>query len=156
LAHWASPRPLEWGLYLVLAVLASVPKLRLPGMTATYSMNFWFLLFGVVHFSLPETLVMGCAAGVAQMVFNTRKRPTLLQVLFHVANLTLSVAACFLIARGLLAAELARYRPAVLALVAGQYFVTNTVLVSGVLSLLEASLCRWSAGNGMCGPSLTT
>jgi len=56
LTNWSSPHPLEWALYLALAVLASIPKLRLPGMTATYSLNFWLLLFGVVHFSLPETL----------------------------------------------------------------------------------------------------
>ena len=86
LAHWSSPHPLEWAVYLTLAVLASVPKLRLPGMTATYSMNFWFLLFGVVHFTLPETLVMACAAGVAQMLCNVKKWPTLLQVPFHMVQ----------------------------------------------------------------------
>ena len=148
LSNWSSPHPLEWALYLVLAVLASIPKLRLPGMTATYSMNFWFLLFGIVHFTLPETLLMACAAGLAQMVCNVKKRPTLLQVLFHVANLTLTVAACFVVARGWLAPELERYRPAVLALLACQYFVVNTVLVSGVLALLEgkplAAVCgQW-------------
>ena len=162
LTNWSSPHPLEWALYLALAVLASIPKLRLPGMTATYSLNFWFLLFGVVHFSLPETLVMGCAAGVAQMVCNARQRPTLLQVLFHVANLTVSVAACFVVARGLLGPELAHYRPAVLALVAAQYFVINTVLVSGVLALLEGkhlgAVCRqwyvWSFPYYLIGAAL--
>jgi len=146
LANWRSPHPLEWVLYLALAVLASIPKLRLPGTTATDSPSFLFLLFGVVHFSLPEAVLMAGAAATAQMLCNTKKRPSLVQVLFSVANVIVTVATCYLLARVWLAPLLERYRPAVLALVAAQYFVVNTVLVSGVLALLEgkplASVCR--------------
>ena len=129
-------------MYLALAVLASLLKVRLPGITGSYSLNFLFLLAGVAYFTLPETLVAGCAAALAQSVFNTRKRPTAAQVLFNMANLVLSIRVCFHVAHGPLAHGLESYRPAVMALVAGLYFVINTVLVSGVLSILEGKSLR--------------
>ena len=49
---------------------------------------------------------------------------------------------CFLAVYGPLAAVLESFRPAALALVACLYFVTNTVLVSGVLSLLQGKPLR--------------
>ena len=52
-------------------------------------------------------------------------------------NLVLSIAACYLVAARLFAVGPDMLRPAALALVAFLYFVVNTVLVSGVLSLLQ-------------------
>src|SRR5271157_4092154 len=49
---WSHADPLLWALFSALAILASVVKLRLPGMEGTYSLNFLFLLYGVAHFPL--------------------------------------------------------------------------------------------------------
>jgi hypothetical protein len=137
LMTWPSPWTSTWLAYLLLAMLASGIKLRLPGLTGTYSLNFLFLLYGVVRFSLPEVLVAGCAGALVQSLFNIQKRPTRLQILFNMANLILSSGACFLVARVWLPAGIEHYRPALLALIAFVYFVVNTMLVSGVLALLE-------------------
>ncbi len=161
-ANWSSPDPLPWAIYLLLSVLASVVKLRLPGMDSTYSLSFLFLLYGITHFSLAETLLAGCAAAVAQSLLNTKRRASPIQVLFNAANVTISVAICFLIARVWLAAGMAQYRPAVLAVVACFYFIANTVLVSGVLSLLQnkplREVCRqwyvWSFPYYLVGVTL--
>ena len=142
LLQWTSPEPLHYLAYLALTLLASLLKLRLPRMTGTYSLNFLFILIGIAHFTLPETLLAGCAAGAFQTVFNTKQRPTLVQVLFNVGNLSLSMGVCFLAVYGPLSAVLESFRPAALALVACLYFVTNTVLVSGVLSLLQGKPLR--------------
>ena len=49
LAGW-SPVALGWlTIFAALAVLASMVKLKLPGMDGTYSMNFLFMLYGVAH-----------------------------------------------------------------------------------------------------------
>jgi hypothetical protein len=72
-----------------------------------------------------------------QSLWNTKKRPTLIQVLFNIANLIVTVGACFLVARVWLPSGMEHYRPAVMALLAFVYFVVNTMLVSGVLALLE-------------------
>jgi hypothetical protein len=137
LAHWSSPAPAPLTIYLVLALLASIVKLRLPGMDGTYSLNFLVLLYGVTHFSLAEVLIAGCAGAVAQSLLNTRKRSSPIRVLFNTANLTISTGICFLIARVWLAGGMAQYGPAVLAVAACAFFVVNTALVSGVLSLLQ-------------------
>ncbi len=137
LANWSSPPLAPWLVYLALLVLASLVKLKLPGMRGTYSLSFLFLLLGIVHFSLAETLIAGCAGALAQTVSNRKKRPTLVQVLFNMANLALSVSVCFLLARILLSSGLGQYRAATMALIACVYFFLNTILVSGVLALLE-------------------
>jgi len=137
LASWSPAVPRPWMIFAALAVLASAVKLRLPGMDGNYSLSFLFLLYGVAHFSLPEILIAGCAGAVAQSLLNANKRPSLIQVLFNVANVVISVSACFVIGRIWLAAAFAHSLPAVMALVACAYFVINTVLVSGILSLLH-------------------
>ena len=137
LASWAPQLSSNWFLYLALAMLASSLKLRLPGLTRTYSLSFLFLLFGVGRYSLPEVLIAGCAGALVQSVCNSKKRPTLLQVLFNMANLVISTGLCFLVARVALASGLEQFRPAVMALIAFLYFLVNTVLVSSVLALLE-------------------
>jgi hypothetical protein len=126
-----------WAIYLLLAVSSSAVKLRLPGMDGTFSLSFLFLLYGVSHFSLAEVLVAGCAGAVAQSLLSAKKRPSLTQILFNTANVTVTVGVCYLIARVWLASGMAQYRPALMALVACVYFIVNTVLVSGVLCLLE-------------------
>lgn len=147
LANWSSsPHPLAWLLYLVLTASASLVKLRLPGMSGTYSLSFLFLLYGVARFTLAETLVAGCAGAVVQTLWNSRKKPQPVQILFNMANLVISVALCFLVARGLEAAGPYQYWPGVLALVAAVYFVVNTVLVSGVLTLLQGKRLREVCG----------
>jgi hypothetical protein len=137
LATWSPVVPRPWMIYAALTVLASVVKLRLPGMDGTYSLSFLFLLYGMAHFSLPEVLIAGCAGAVAQSLLNAKTRHGLIQVFFNAANVAVSVGACFLIRRVWLAASPVHYLPAVMALVACAYFVINTVLVSGILSLLH-------------------
>lgn len=134
--HANSSDPLRYLVYLALAILASTLKLKLPGITGTYSLNFLFLLAGIQYFTLAETLVAGCAAGLVQTLFHAGKRPMLQQVLFNMANLVLSIAVSFGLARQVLAGH-GIPAPAALAGVAFLYFVVNTGLVSGVLAMLQ-------------------
>jgi len=45
-------------LLLVVAVLASSLKIRLPGLDGTMSVNFLFILLSILELNLPETLVL--------------------------------------------------------------------------------------------------
>jgi MASE9 protein len=137
LSQWSSANPVHFFIFLALAMGASLIKLRLPGVDGTYSLSFFFVLIGIAHFSLPETLVAACAAALVGTIFTREERPTLVQVLFNDGNLIVSIGACYLAASTLFAAGPDAFRPAALALVAFLYFVVNTVLVSGVLSLLQ-------------------
>ncbi len=152
LADWFPAEPGQLAIYLALVVLASMVRLRLPGMDGTYSLSFLLILYGAIHLSLPEALLAGCVGAVAQCALKTKARPGPIQVLFNAANVVISVGACFAVGRVCLAAELARYLPAVMAMMAFVYFAVNTVLVSGVLSLLHGKplgevfgqWCVWS------------
>src|SRR5271169_5064183 len=76
LTHLAPASPRAWAIYIALAVLASLVKLRLPASGGTYSGSFLFLLYGIAHFSFAETLIAGVAGVLAQCLLNVKKRPT--------------------------------------------------------------------------------
>lgn len=137
-ATWNSiwPGPLAYGLFLSAALLCSVVKLRLPGLNGVYSFNFLVLLFGLLEFDAAPVLLTGAFCGLAQSLLNVKKRPQPIQIVFNVANLVLSLGACALVGRVLLEHQVI-FRPAVLALIAALYFVINTGLVSGILSLAQ-------------------
>ncbi|MFN0172638.1 MAG: hypothetical protein ACKV22_40175 [Bryobacteraceae bacterium] len=162
LANWSSPDLIRCLTYLLFSVAASLVKLNLPGMRGTYSLSFLLLLFGIAHFTLAETLIAGCSGALVQTVWKRKTRPTTIQVLFNVSNAATSLGVCYLLARMVLSSGLDQYRGAVLALVACVYFVINTMLVSGVLSLLEgkpfAEACEqwylWSFPYYLAGAAL--
>jgi hypothetical protein len=58
-SHWESADPVRFTIYLLLALVASTLKVRLPGLTGTMSMNFLFILIGVSQLSFSETLALG-------------------------------------------------------------------------------------------------
>ena len=95
LANGPSLDPRGWAIYLVLAVLASVVKLRLPGLDGTYWLGFLFVLYGVAHLGLSETLFAACAGAVASSLLKTKKSSSLVQVLFNIGNAAISVSTCF-------------------------------------------------------------
>ena len=91
--HFTSENPFKFFCYLVIALAASRLKVNLPGITGTMSVNFLFLLLGVLELSLAETMVLGCAA-VAVQCFD-RDRPVPVQVAFNVCSTALAVAVTF-------------------------------------------------------------
>ena len=137
LLSWPAIDPVLFSVYLGLTILASAIKMRLPGITGTYSLSFVSILVGVRFFSLPEILVAACAGALVQTVWRSAKRPSTVQVAFNMANLTLSAGLCYLVWREGLAQEMHLYGPALLCAVTVVLFVTNTLIVSGILSILE-------------------
>jgi hypothetical protein len=123
--------------YLLLAVLASTLKVRLPGITGTMSVNFLFILIGIADFTLAETLTMGCLAILVQCIWRTRTRAKLVQVVFNIAALAISIAAAYQVSHFALALARAESLSALLVLAACIFFLSNTLLVSGVLCLIE-------------------
>ncbi|MBI1787486.1 MAG: hypothetical protein HYR60_08040, partial [Acidobacteria bacterium] len=148
--------------YLLLVVLASMAKLKLPGIVGTYSLNAPLLVFGVVYLTLPETLAAGCAGALTQSLWRAKRRPSAVQVLFNAANLAISIGLCALANRYLLGREAGVSQPVALALAAGLYFLTNTYLTSEVLALVESKSLRdvwrqwylWSAPYFLVGTAV--
>jgi len=123
--------------YLLLALLASTFKVRLPGITGTISVNFLLILIGIADFTFTETITMGCAAIVIQCVWGAKRRPQLIQVLFNVAALALSIGVAYQVAHYTLTLARAESLSALLVIAACTYFMSNTLLISGVLCIMD-------------------
>ena len=141
--HGRSENPLKFFCYLVLALAASRLKVNLPGITGTMSVNFLFLLLGVLELSLSDAMVLGCAAVWVQCLGD---RPIPLQVAFNVCSTALAIAGTFATYHY----SLSRYpmgNPTTLLFLATcVYFVANTLPVAAVISLIERRSLRkiWS------------
>src|SRR6204780_2951695 len=93
LLHGKSENPLKFFCYLAIALAASRLKVNLPGITGTMSVNFLFLLLGVLELSLSEAMALGCAAVVVQCF--DRDHPSPIQVAFNVCSTALAIAVTF-------------------------------------------------------------
>jgi diguanylate cyclase (GGDEF)-like protein/putative nucleotidyltransferase with HDIG domain len=142
--HGTSQNPLKFLCYLIVALIASRLKVNLPGITGTMSVNFLFLLLGVLELSFAETMALGCAAVVVQCF--DRNRPVPVQVAFNVCSTALAIAATFVAYRFSLIHKAVSNPSTLLFFAACVYFVANTVPVAAVISLTEKRSLRkiWS------------
>ena len=120
----------------VVALLTSTLKVRLPGITGTISMSFLFILIATAVFSFSETVLLAGTACIVQCFWKARRRPRIVQVSFNVAVLAISSGLTFKVSH-LLAGQHKADLIALLAVATCCYFTVNTLLVSGVLSLVQ-------------------
>jgi len=146
LSHWHSQDPTRFACYLLVAVLASGLKVQLPGIDGTMSVNFLFILLGVLELSLPETLVIGCTATLVQSVWQARKRLDPVKVLFNVAGMMANACSLTYLTYHWLAPRYGSNKPILLMLAALVFFFANTLPISVVIALTEGKSSRrvWS------------
>jgi diguanylate cyclase (GGDEF)-like protein/putative nucleotidyltransferase with HDIG domain len=111
-------------------------KVILPGIESTMSVHFLFVLLGVAELSLPETLVLGCAAALMQSLWKPKNRLDLVKVVF---NVSMTANAIFLtyFAYRFSGAPLRHNLPLMLGMAACTYFLSNTVPVAFAIALAE-------------------
>jgi len=143
--HWHSLDLTRFLSYLLVALLASGLKVQLPGIDGTMSVNFLFILLGVMDLTLPETLVIGCAATLMQSIWQTRKRDPV-KVLFNVAGMMANASALTYLSYHWLTARFASNKPILLMVAALVFFFANTLPISVVIALTEGKSARkvWS------------
>jgi hypothetical protein len=144
-SHWQSADLTRFLCYLVVAILASGLKVQLPGIDGTMSVNFLFILLGVVELSLPETLVIGCTATLVQSVWQARKKLDPVKVVFNVFGMMANASAlCYLVYHRL--GSRVQAKPVLLMVAALTFFLANTLPVSIIISLTEHKPARkiWS------------
>src|SRR6266496_2788647 len=144
--HWQSDDLLRFICYLAIAIFASSLKVQLPGIDGTMSVNFLFILLGVLELSLPETLVIGCAATLVQSVWQARKRLDPIKVLFNVAGMMANASALTYVTYHWLTGRFGTNKPIFLMLAALVFFFANTLPISIVIALTEGKSSRkvWS------------
>src|SRR5258708_33177610 len=104
-------------------------------MQGNISISFVIALIAIAQLTLSESLVVGVLATLVQCFWRTRKSPTLVQVLFNISTLVVSVILAF----GVL--DAVRNSGALipgLVVAALLFFIVNSGLVSLVLALLNS------------------
>jgi len=133
--HQSSRNIAEFICYLGVAILASRLKVNLPGITGTLSVNFLFILIGVLELSFTETLILGAISMLAQCVFPDR--PKAIQVTFNVCAGSVSTALAYLVFHNSWMNLIIDSRPILLGLSATVYFIANAGSIATVISLTE-------------------
>src|SRR5579859_7255119 len=133
--HQTSKNIAEFICYLGIAILASRLKVSLPGITGTLSVNFLFILIGVLELSFTETLILGAASMLAQCLYP--ERPRGMQVAFNVCAGSISTALAYIVYHHPLANLFIPNRPILLGLAATVYFIANAGSIAAVISLTE-------------------
>ncbi len=148
---WTISDPLRFAVYFAAASLASMLKIKLPGLQGTISLNFVTFLVAMGQLSLQETLVTAAAATLIQCLWRARTRPRVIQILFNIAALNVSIFVAYEVPR-LITKDAVQIAP--LGLAAFLFFVFNTGLVSLVLSLIshEGIATVWRRCHGAVFP----
>lgn len=134
---WRSANPAFHAVFAALALLGATRKIRLPGMTATISLNFLFILIGIALFSLSETVAMATAAALMQSLWKPERSPKPVQVVFGAATMAVSTALSYSLTHLVLNSADGKSLPGLLLLATSLLLLFNTGLVAGVVALVE-------------------
>ena len=130
--HWQSSDLIRFSCYKVVAALSSLLKVRLPGIDGTISVNFLFVLLGIMELSFPETVVITCAAGLVQAMWLTRESPQPIKIAFNVSMLANAAGISYWSYKQLVM-KFGINHPITLMIAALIYFVANTLPISVII-----------------------
>jgi len=148
LSHWVIPDPARYVCYMGMAVAVSRLRVSLPAIWGGMSLFLVFVLFGVMEFTLAETLFMGCMATLLQSFGSDEYRPRLSGVVFNVCNMALAIFVTFATYHSSLLLIPHLEVPLMLLVAAAMFFSMTTFSVSVVISLAEGHSLRhiWREG----------
>lgn len=129
--------PRFW-LYLGAALVASLLKVSLPGLTSTVSVQFIIILIAIISLlPLPETLLIGAATIVVQRVWHSKSRTKAIQLLFNVAGIIITISITATVYRLGLQFQERMGLSVILAVTSLTFFAMNTLPVSVAIALTE-------------------
>jgi hypothetical protein len=147
LAQMHTAHRAEFGALLVLAVLASRLKLKLPGLQGNMSVSLPFILIAFVELNLFEALLVALFSTAAQCFPKGGGKPKPIHMLFNVSTMTVAVGLGELICHGFLPGTVRWSSLSLLVAVAGLgFFLAQTIPVAAIISLTEGGrlLRIWS------------
>ena len=123
--------------YFVMSALAAGLRVSMPTYSGTLSINFLFVLIGLVHLTRSELVILGGAATVIQCLLTRSRLPDPPKILFNLAVSTIAVHVASMVylampSDGSVADETWRLAPAALAL-----FLLHTVPVAIAIAWSE-------------------
>jgi diguanylate cyclase (GGDEF)-like protein/putative nucleotidyltransferase with HDIG domain len=137
LSNWDIQHPMRFACYLAVCIVASALKVNLPGILGTMSVNFLFILIGILDMGGGQTLAMGCVGALVQCLWKPKHQIRRVQAQFSVANIAVATFGAYSTYHWLLAHKFGVGTPALLILSSLTYFVLNTTGVAGVVALTE-------------------
>ncbi|HEV2136092.1 MAG TPA: HD domain-containing phosphohydrolase [Terracidiphilus sp.] len=125
-------RWLELAVYLVFILISSNMKVPMPKCNGTMSVNFPFILLGIVQLAPAQAVLLAVASVMAQCRVKVVKAFTPVQIIFNIANVTTAtVLACYTYSASL---HLVRGEVApALTIAVTTYFLANTFPLALVL-----------------------
>ena len=136
-ADWHMEHGARFACYLAICIVASALKVNLPGILGTMSVNFLFILIGVLDLGAGQTMLMGCLGALVQVAWKPKHRVQPVQAMFSVMNIAVAIFAAYYTYHWPLAQRLTGGTPALLILASLTYFLLNTSGVAGVVALTE-------------------
>jgi len=132
--------------YTIIALLSSRLRVNLPEITGTISVNFLFILIGVVELNFSETLLLGCVAILAQCFNRRGVWPKLHQVVFNIGSAAFAIWVSYFVYHGPLYTRMHQNLSLLLMLSGCTYFLFNTLPVAAIISITEQKSLRkvWS------------
>jgi diguanylate cyclase (GGDEF)-like protein/putative nucleotidyltransferase with HDIG domain len=137
LSQW-SPQNLTRALcFLVVSAIASALKVTLPTITGTMSVNFLFILIGIVELDFPSTLIIGCTGSLIQCLWKSKTKPKPFQVIFNTGAMAVSVAVSYYVYHANMAGMPSDANPLRLGVTACMFFLMNTIPVAAAIGMTE-------------------
>jgi len=123
---------------LILAMLTSRLKVKLPGLTGNMSVSLPFLFLAIVQLSLIEAAVVAFAATLVQSLPKDGKPLKLAQVLFNISTVTTAAGFAYVVFRNPTWRHGSNGSLS-LVLAACTYFLANTLPVATIIALTEGA-----------------
>ncbi len=137
LMRWECKDPVRFLSFLVIAVIASRLKVKLPGTNGNMSVNLPFILTALAQLSFTETVVIAAACAFVQGLPTNGKSMKPVQALFNVSTLVVAVAVSELVYTRSAAIPSLAAKSLLIALAGAAFLVADTLPLAGVISLTE-------------------
>jgi len=123
--------------FLLVSAIASALKVTLPTITGTMSVNFLFILIGIVELDFPSTLIIGCTGSLIQCLWKSKTKPKPFQVIFNTGAMAVSVTASYYVYHANMAGMPSDANPLRLGVTACMFFLMNTIPVAAAIAMTE-------------------
>ena len=135
--HDRAAKVSEFVFLLIISVVASRLRLKLPGLTGTMSMNLPFILIAIAHLSTLEALGVGCVSTLVQCLPRAGKKLNWIQGIFNVANMSLTVEAARSIYGSAGLNSIIHSHPLLLCIACAGFLAVNSIPISIIIALTE-------------------
>jgi len=137
LMHWHCKDPVRFLSFLIVALVASRLKVKLPGTNGNMSVNLPFILVALAVLSFSETVLIAAASALVQGLPARGKNLKPVQALFNVSTLVVAVAIASLTWKYSAAIPSLAAKSLLVALAGSAFLVADTLPVATVISFTE-------------------